>query len=49
MSEVRAAAHAWEEHGSGLRIKGPIPRPLPPTYTGPEPRDPKAAPSEREI
>jgi citrate synthase len=31
---VGALAHAWEETGSGLRNKGPIPRPLLPEYTG---------------
>ncbi|MFF4615247.1 citryl-CoA lyase [Nonomuraea jabiensis] len=36
---VGVLAHAWEEHGEGRRIKGPIPPPLLPTYRGPEPRD----------
>lgn len=35
---VGALAHAWEETGSGLRNKGPIPRELLPTYDGPPPR-----------
>jgi hypothetical protein len=37
---VGILAHAWEERGSGRRIKGPIPPPLLPTYTGAEPREP---------
>ncbi|MBB5780453.1 hypothetical protein [Nonomuraea jabiensis] len=36
---VGVLAHAWEEHGPGRRIKGPIPPPLLPAYRGPEPRD----------
>jgi citrate synthase len=35
---VGALAHAWEESGSGLRNKGPIPRPLLPEYVGTPPR-----------
>ncbi|WP_084468568.1 citryl-CoA lyase [Nocardiopsis trehalosi] len=35
---VGILAHAWEERQSGARIKGPIPRPLRATYTGPAPR-----------
>ncbi|WP_406021809.1 citryl-CoA lyase [Nocardioides sp. NBC_00850] len=35
---VGALAHAWEEAGSGLRNKGPIPRPLLPEYIGVAPR-----------
>lgn len=35
---VGALAHAWEETGSGLRNKGPIPRPLLPEYIGARPR-----------
>ncbi|TQM11294.1 citryl-CoA lyase [Pseudonocardia kunmingensis] len=31
---VGILAHAWEERSSGRRIKGPIPPPLLPTYTG---------------
>ncbi|GAA5136220.1 citryl-CoA lyase [Pseudonocardia adelaidensis] len=31
---VGALAHAWEESGSGLRNKGPIPRTSLPAYTG---------------
>ncbi|GLZ31893.1 citryl-CoA lyase [Lentzea sp. NBRC 105346] len=36
---VGILAHAWEEKQSGTRIKGPLPRPLLPTYTGPALRD----------
>lgn len=36
---VGILAHAWEEKSSGRRIKGPVPRPLLPTYAGPAPRD----------
>jgi citrate synthase len=35
---VGTLAHAVEESGSGQRNKGPIPRHLVPTYTGPAPR-----------
>ena len=35
---VGALAHAYEEMGSGERNKGPIPRHLIWTYTGPSPR-----------
>jgi citrate synthase len=35
---VGVLAHAWEESGSGLRNKGPIPRPLLPVYAGEPPR-----------
>jgi citrate synthase len=35
---VGALAHAWEEMQSGERNKGPIPRHLLWTYTGPDPR-----------
>jgi citrate synthase len=35
---VGALAHAWEEMQSGQRNKGPMPRHLLPTYTGPGPR-----------
>lgn len=35
---VGTLAHAWEESQSGARNKGPIPRHLVPTYTGPGPR-----------
>lgn len=38
---VGILAHAWEERGNGRRIKGPIPPPLLPAYTGAEPREPK--------
>ncbi|TWP52580.1 citryl-CoA lyase [Lentzea tibetensis] len=36
---VGILAHAWEEQQSGVRIKGPIPRPLLADYTGPALRD----------
>ena len=36
---VGALAHAWEEMQSGQRNKGPIPRQLLWTYTGPAPRE----------
>ena len=36
---VGILAHAWEEAGSGRRIKGPIPPPLLPDYDGAPPRD----------
>jgi citrate synthase len=36
---VGALAHAFEEMQSGERNKGPIPRQLIWTYTGPPPRD----------
>ena len=32
---VGILAHAWEEQGEGKRIKGPLPPPLLPSYTGP--------------
>lgn len=35
---VGILAHAWEEHGSGARIKGPLPRAVLAGYTGPETR-----------
>jgi citrate synthase len=35
---VGILAHSWEESNSGRRIKGPIPPPLLPTYTGSPPR-----------
>lgn len=35
---VGILAHAWEEQGEGRRIKGPLPPPLLPSYTGPSPR-----------
>lgn len=35
---VGILAHAWEQRGENVRIKGPIPRDLIPTYTGPPPR-----------
>ena len=35
---VGLLAHAWEQRNENVRIKGPIPRDLIPTYTGPPPR-----------
>lgn len=35
---VGILAHSWEEHQGGRRIKGPVPPPLLPTYTGEPPR-----------
>jgi citrate synthase len=35
---VGILAHAWEQTGEGVRIKGPIPKPCIPTYAGPAPR-----------
>jgi citrate synthase len=35
---VGILAHSWEEREGGRRIKGPIPPPLLPTYTGASPR-----------
>ena len=32
---VGILAHAWEQQGEGKRIKGPLPPPLLPSYTGP--------------
>lgn len=36
---VGILAHAWEQTQQGGRIKGPMPRGIPYTYTGPAPRD----------
>ncbi|MER2196095.1 citryl-CoA lyase [Methylobacterium brachiatum] len=36
---VGILAHAWEQTQQGGRIKGPMPRDIPYTYTGPAPRD----------
>ncbi|MBE7204072.1 MAG: citryl-CoA lyase [Parafilimonas terrae] len=36
---VGILAHAWEQTQQGGRIKGPMPRGIPYTYTGPEPRN----------
>lgn len=36
---VGILAHAWEQTQQGGRIKGPMPRGIPYTYTGPEPRE----------
>jgi citrate synthase len=44
---VGALAHAWEEMQSGQRNKGPIPRHLLWTYTGPGPRPVSAADQKR--
>jgi citrate synthase len=43
---VGILAHAWEERSAGGRIKGPLPPPLLPDYTGAPRRDvpPRAAP-----
>jgi hypothetical protein len=35
---VGILAHSWEESRSGRRIKGPLPPPLLPTYTGEQER-----------
>jgi citrate synthase len=35
---VGVLSHAWEESQSGSRMKGPMPRTIPYTYTGPAPR-----------
>ena len=35
---VGLLAHAWEQRNEGTRIKGPLPRSVLPTYTGPAPR-----------
>jgi citrate synthase len=35
---VGILAHAWEEMGQGSRMKGPMPKAIPYTYTGPAPR-----------
>lgn len=35
---VGILAHAWEQRGEPTRIKGPLPRNILPTYTGPPPR-----------
>lgn len=35
---VGILAHAWEQSQEGVRIKGPLPRQLSPTYDGPPPR-----------
>lgn len=45
---VGALAHAWEESGSGLRNKGPIPRPLLPAYIGHPPRPLPSNPDPQE-
>jgi citrate synthase len=35
---VGLLAHAWEQRNEPTRIKGPLPRGINPTYTGPAPR-----------
>jgi citrate synthase len=35
---VGLLAHAWEQHNEPTRIKGPLPKSILPTYTGPPPR-----------
>jgi len=35
---VGILAHAWEQQSEGRRIKGPMPKSIPFTYTGPPPR-----------
>lgn len=35
---VGLLAHAWEQRNEPTRIKGPLPRSVLPTYTGPAPR-----------
>lgn len=35
---VGLLAHAWEQHNEPTRIKGPLPKSISPTYTGPPPR-----------
>ncbi|MEB8336086.1 citryl-CoA lyase [Streptomyces endophyticus] len=42
---VGILAHAWEEHETGSRIKGPLPRPLLAGYHGAAPRDLAPAPA----
>ncbi|WP_153108874.1 citryl-CoA lyase [Propionivibrio limicola] len=36
---VGLLAHAWEQKQAGVRIKGPLPKEIPYTYTGPAPRE----------
>lgn len=38
---VGILAHAWEETSQGSRMKGPMPKIIPYTYTGPAPRKPE--------
>lgn len=38
---VGILAHAWEETSQGSRMKGPMPKTIPYTYTGPAPRKPE--------
>ena len=49
---VGVLAHAWEQSQQGARIKGPMPKSIPFTYSGPEPRtltDGDAAAPQREV
>ena len=38
---VGILSHAWEEMSQGSRMKGPMPKSIPYTYTGPAPRKPE--------
>jgi len=40
---VGILSHAWEEMSRGSRMKGPMPKSIPYTYSGPGPRKPGAA------
>lgn len=49
---VGVLAHAWEQSQQGARIKGPMPKSIPFTYAGPEPRtlaDGDAAAPQRDV
>ena len=37
---VGILSHAWEEMSRGSRMKGPMPKSIPYTYSGPGPRKP---------
>jgi citrate synthase len=37
---VGILSHAWEEMSRGSRMKGPMPKSIPYTYSGPAPRKP---------
>jgi citrate synthase len=41
---VGILSHAWEQKREGRRIKGPMPKTIPFTYTGPKRRSLGAAP-----